>query len=41
MTAIGLHNIDLIMAVTFIIVVFAAVASTVLLSVNRRMQHTR
>ncbi len=41
MNAIGLHNVDVIMALTFLLTVFAAAASTVLLSINRRMQHTR
>jgi NitT/TauT family transport system permease protein len=38
MNAIGLHNVDLIMALTFMLTVFAGVASVVLLSINRRMQ---
>ena len=37
MTGIGLHNIDQVMAVTLIIVVFAAVASTLLLQVDQRL----
>jgi NitT/TauT family transport system permease protein len=41
MNAIGLHNVDLIMALTFLLTMFAVIASTVLLSVNRRMQHSR
>ena len=39
MTAIGLHNVDLIMAVTFLLVVFAADVSTVLLAVDRWIHH--
>ena len=39
MTAIGLHNVDLIMAVTFLLVVFAAAISTVLLTVDRWLHH--
>ena len=39
MTAIGLHNVDLIMAVTFLLVVFAAAVSTVLLAVDRWLHH--
>jgi NitT/TauT family transport system permease protein len=41
MNAIGLHNVDIIMALTFLLTVFAAVTSTLLLSITRRMQHTR
>jgi NitT/TauT family transport system permease protein len=37
MNAIGLHNVDLIMAVTLILVVFAASVSTVLLWIDRRL----
>ena len=37
MNAIGLHNVDLIMAVTLILVVFAATVSTVLLWIDRRL----
>ena len=37
MNAIGLHNVDIIMAVTLILVVFAATVSTVLLSIDRRL----
>lgn len=39
MTAIGLHNVDLIMAVTLLLVMFAAVVSTVLLAIDRRLHH--
>ena len=39
MTAIGLHNVDQIMAVTFLLVVFAAAVSTVLLTVDRWLHH--
>ena len=38
MNAIGLHNIDLIMALTFLLTVFAGVASGLLLYVNRHLQ---
>jgi NitT/TauT family transport system permease protein len=38
MNAIGLHNVDLIMALTFMLTLFAGTASVVLLSINRRMQ---
>jgi NitT/TauT family transport system permease protein len=37
MTAIGLHNVDLIMAVTLLLVLFAASVSTGLLAVDRRL----
>jgi NitT/TauT family transport system permease protein len=37
MTAIGLHNVDLIMAVTLILFVFAASVSTVLLAIDHRL----
>ena len=37
MTAIGLHNVDLIMAVTLLLVVFAASVSTILLVIDRRL----
>jgi NitT/TauT family transport system permease protein len=37
MTAIGLHNVDLIMAVTLLMVVFAAAVSSVLLAIDRRL----
>jgi NitT/TauT family transport system permease protein len=37
MTGIGLHNIELVMSVTLLIVVFAAVVSTILLQVDRRL----
>ena len=37
MNAIGLHNIDLIMSITFILIVFAAVVSSALLVINRRL----
>ena len=39
LNAIGLPNGDLIMALTFMLTVFAASASILLLSINRRMQH--
>jgi NitT/TauT family transport system permease protein len=38
MNAIGLHNIDLIMALTFLLSLFAGVASFVLLFVDRRLR---
>ncbi|CAN0488264.1 unnamed protein product, partial [Phaeothamnion confervicola] len=38
MTAIGLHNVDLIMAVTLLLVVFAAAVSSVLLAIDRRLR---
>ncbi|HEV2676737.1 MAG TPA: ABC transporter permease subunit [Aliidongia sp.] len=38
MNAIGLHNIDLIMALTFLLTLFAGTASGILLFVNRRLQ---
>ena len=34
---IGLHNIDLIMSITFILIVFAAVVSSALLVIDRRL----
>ncbi|MBV9558465.1 MAG: ABC transporter permease [Pseudolabrys sp.] len=37
MSAISLYNVDLIMAVTFLLVVFAAVVNTVLLAIDRRL----
>jgi NitT/TauT family transport system permease protein len=37
MNAIGLHNVDIIMAVTFLITAFAAVVSGILLAVDRRL----
>jgi NitT/TauT family transport system permease protein len=37
MNAIGLHNVDVIMAVTFLITVFAAVVSGILIVVDRRL----
>ena len=37
MTAIGLHNVDLIMAVTLLLILFAATVSTVLLAIDRRL----
>ncbi len=35
MNAIGLHNVDVIMAVTFLLIVFAALVSSILLSIDR------
>jgi NitT/TauT family transport system permease protein len=40
MNAIGLHNVDLIMALTFILVAFAATVSSILLFLDRRL-HSR
>jgi NitT/TauT family transport system permease protein len=40
MSAIGLHNVDLIMALTFILVAFAATVSSILLFLDRRL-HSR
>jgi NitT/TauT family transport system permease protein len=37
MTAIGLHNVDVIMAVTFLLVVAAAAVSAALLAIDRRL----
>lgn len=37
MNAIGLHNVDVIMSVTFLLVVFAAVVSSILLHVDRTL----
>jgi NitT/TauT family transport system permease protein len=37
MNAIGLHNVDIIMAVTFLITVFAAAVSALLLAIDRRL----
>jgi NitT/TauT family transport system permease protein len=37
MNAIGLHNVDLIMSITLMIVVFAATVSTILLHIDRRL----
>lgn len=37
MNAIGLHNVDLIMAITFMLVVFAAGMSSLLLAIDRRL----
>jgi NitT/TauT family transport system permease protein len=37
MTGIGLHNIELVMSVTLLIVVFAAAVSTLLLHIDRRL----
>jgi NitT/TauT family transport system permease protein len=39
MNAISLYNVDLIMAVTFLLVVFAAVVNVVLLAIDRRLHH--
>jgi NitT/TauT family transport system permease protein len=41
MSAIGLHNIDLIMALTFLLTLFAGTASGLLLFVNRRLEARR
>jgi NitT/TauT family transport system permease protein len=37
MNAIGLHNVDVIMSITLLLVVFAAVVSSVLLMIDRRL----
>jgi NitT/TauT family transport system permease protein len=37
MNAIGLHNVDIIMAVTFLITVFAAAVSGILIAIDRRL----
>ena len=37
MTGIGLHNIELVMSVTLLIVAFAAVVSTILLQIDKRL----
>jgi NitT/TauT family transport system permease protein len=37
MNGIGLHNVDVIMAITFILIVFAAVVSSALLAVDRHL----
>ena len=37
MNAIGLHNVDLIMSVTFLLVVFAAAVNGALLAIDRRL----
>jgi NitT/TauT family transport system permease protein len=37
MNAIGLHNVDTIMAITFLLIVFAAVVSSALLIIDRRL----
>lgn len=37
MNAIGLHNVDLIMSITLLLVVFAATISTILLHIDRRL----
>lgn len=39
MNAINLYNVDLIMAVTFLLTVFAAAVNTILLVVDRRLHH--
>jgi hypothetical protein len=37
MNAIGLHNVDVIMAMTFLLTVFAAVVSGILLAIDRQL----
>ena len=37
MNAIGLHNVDIIMAVTLLLTMFAAAVSSILLAVDRRL----
>jgi NitT/TauT family transport system permease protein len=39
MNAIHLYNVELIMAVTFLLVVFAAVTNTILLAIDHRLHH--
>ncbi|HEY6754717.1 MAG TPA: ABC transporter permease subunit [Pseudolabrys sp.] len=39
MNAISLYNVDLIMAVTFLLVLFAASVNTLLLAIDRRLHH--
>ena len=39
MNAIGLHNVDVIMAVTLLLVVFAASFGAILLRIDRRLHH--
>lgn len=39
MNGISLYNVDLIMAVTFLLVVFAASVNTILLAIDRRLHH--
>jgi NitT/TauT family transport system permease protein len=39
MNGISLYNVDLIMAVTFLLVVFAASVNTMLLAIDRRLHH--
>jgi hypothetical protein len=39
MNAISLYNVDLIMSVTFLLVVLAAVVNTILLAIDRRLHH--
>jgi NitT/TauT family transport system permease protein len=39
MSAISLYNIDLIMSVTFLLVVLATSVNTVLLAIDRRLHH--
>jgi NitT/TauT family transport system permease protein len=40
MNAISLYNVDLIMSVTFLLVVFAAGVNTLLLAIDRRLHHS-
>lgn len=37
MSAIGLHDVDVIMSITFILIVFAALVSSILLAIDRRL----
>jgi NitT/TauT family transport system permease protein len=39
MNAISLYNVDLIMSVTFLLVVFAAAVNTVMLVIDHRLHH--
>lgn len=37
MNAIGLHNVDIIMSITFVLITFAAIVSSILLAIDRRL----
>jgi NitT/TauT family transport system permease protein len=39
MNAISLYNVDLIMSVTFLLVVFAATVNTIMLIIDHRLHH--
>ncbi|MFZ9487794.1 MAG: ABC transporter permease, partial [Alphaproteobacteria bacterium] len=38
MNAIGLHNVDVIMSITFLLIVFAGAVSSILLAIDRRLR---